>query len=221
MNIYWGIQQDNDIESSRKRRKINNPYDVLLGKKKLFEIDDELIYSFGTEVHFTGPIDKNSIATVIKEITKVINEKNSVEYDKEKKFTICYIVDSPGGCVTSVLKFVDFLNIVRQKHPNVEFVSIGTGLIASAGTIMCAVADKRYMTGNSYAMIHELSSGNCGKFTHLVSYTKYLSQMHDRLVDIYLQKSTMGREEIEELLKDESWFNAEEYLEKGLIDEIK
>lgn len=223
MNIYWGIQQENNETPSRKRRRLNDSIDedVLFGKKKLFEMDDELIYSFGTEVHFTGPIDKNSIATVIKEITKVINEKNSDEYDKNKKFTVCYIVDSPGGCVTSVLKFVDFLDIVRQKHPNVEFVSIGTGLIASAGTIMCAVADKRYITKNSYAMIHELSSGNVGKFTHLVSYTKYLSQMHDRLVDIYLQKSTMKKDEIEALLKDESWFNAQEYLEKGLIDEVK
>jgi ATP-dependent protease ClpP protease subunit len=214
MDIYWGIQQNNDNTCEKKDN-------ILLGKRKFFEMDDELIYSFGTEVHFTGPIDKNTIATVIKEITKVINEKNNVEYDKDKKFTVCYIVDSPGGCVTSVLKFVDFLNIVRQKHPNVEFVSIGTGLIASAGTIMCAVADKRYMTSNSYAMIHELSSGNVGKFTHLVSYTKYLSQMHDRLVDIYLQKSSMKKKEIEALLKDESWFSAQEYLKKGLIDDIK
>lgn len=219
MNIYWGINNDDD-QPTRKRRKINNN-DESLNKRKLFEMDDELIYSFGTEVHFTGPIDKNSIATVIKEITKVVNKKNEEGYDKDEKITICYIVDSPGGCVTSVLKFVDFLNIVRQKHPNIEFVSIGTGLIASAGTIMCAVADKRYMTSNSYAMIHELSSGNIGKYTHLVSYTKYLSQMHDRLVDIYLKKSKMTKQEIEAFLKDESWFSAKEYLEKGLIDEIK
>lgn len=207
MNINWGI--------NNKKRKIDNDSNIIKDKY------DELIYSIDNEIYFTGSINKNTIAVIIKKITEIINEKKEEFYDDKKKLVICYIVDSPGGCVTSVLKFVDFLNIIRNKYNYIEFVSIGTGLIASAGTIMCAVADKRYITSNSYAMIHELSSGNIGKFTHLVSHTKYLQQMHDKLVDIYLTKSKMKKDEIENLLKNESWFNANEYLEKGLVDEIK
>jgi len=205
MDIHWGI--------SNKKRKIDN--------NTIKDKYDELIYSIDNEIYFTGSINKNTIAVIIKKITEIINDKKDDHYDENKKLTICYIVDSPGGCVTSVLKFVDFLNIIRNKYDYIEFISIGTGLIASAGTIMCAVADKRYITSNSYAMIHELSSGNIGKFTHLVSHTKYLQQMHDKLVDIYLTKSKMEKDEIEKLLKNESWFNANEYLEKGLVDEIK
>lgn len=207
MNTYWG---DNN-----KKRKFDSNENTIKDKY------DELIYSVDNEIYFTGSINKNTIATIIKKITEIINDKKDEHYDEEKKLSICYIVDSPGGCVTSVLKFVDFLNIIRKKYDYIEFISIGTGLIASAGTIMCTVADKRYITPNSYAMIHELSSGNVGKFTHLVSHTKYLQQMHDNLVDIYLNKSTMKRDEIEDLLKNESWFSAKEYLGKGLVDEIK
>jgi len=207
MDIHWGI--------SNKKRKIDSDNNTIKDKY------DELIYSIDNEIYFTGSINKNTIAVIIKKITEIINDKKDDHYDENKKLTICYIVDSPGGCVTSVLKFVDFLNIIRNKYDYIEFISIGTGLIASAGTIMCAVADKRYITSNSYAMIHELSSGNIGKFTHLVSHTKYLQQMHDKLVDIYLTKSKMEKDEIEKLLKNESWFNANEYLEKGLVDEIK
>lgn len=207
MNIHWGI--------SNKKRKLDSNSNTIKDKY------DELIYSIDNEIYFTGSINKNTIAVIIKKITEIINDKKDEHFDEEKKLSICYIVDSPGGCVTSVLKFVDFLNIIRSKYNYIEFISIGTGLIASAGTIMCAVADKRYITSNSYAMIHELSSGNIGKFTHLVSHTKYLQQMHDKLVDIYLTKSKMDKEQIEKLLKNESWFNANEYLEKGLVDEIK
>jgi len=207
MDIHWGL--------SNKKRKLDSNSNTIKDKY------DELIYSIDNEIYFTGSINKNTIAVIIKKITEIINDKKDEHFDEEKKLSICYIVDSPGGCVTSVLKFVDFLNIIRSKYNYIEFISIGTGLIASAGTIMCAVADKRYITSNSYAMIHELSSGNIGKFTHLVSHTKYLQQMHDKLVDIYLTKSKMEKDEIEKLLKNESWFNANEYLEKGLVDEIK
>lgn len=216
MNIIWGYDNRGDIlPSSNKRRKIDE-------SKKYIEIDNDLIYTFDTEIHFTGPIDSNSISKIIKEITKIIhNKKLDKKYNNEKKLEISYVVDSGGGCVNSVLKFVDFIRIVKKKYPNIEFTSIGTGLIASAATIMCAVADKRYMTHNADAMLHELSSGNYGKFTHLMSYTTYLSKTHDKLVNIYLEKSKMNKEEINELLKNETWFTSSEYLKKGLIDELK
>ena len=136
MNIHWGI--------SNKKRKLDSNSNTIKDKY------DELIYSIDNEIYFTGSINKNTIAVIIKKITEIINDKKDEHFDEEKKLSICYIVDSPGGCVTSVLKFVDFLNIIRSKYNHIEFISIGTGLIASAGTIMCAVADKRYITSNSF-----------------------------------------------------------------------
>ena len=222
MDIHWGIKSESHTyEASNKRRKINNG-EPSNKKKKLFEMDDERIYSVGTQVHFTAEINQDTIETLIKEITKVVNE-NLPKFGskKEEKITIQYIVDSPGGSVTSVLKFVDFLRLVKERHPHIEFHSIITGLSASAGTIMCAVADKRFMTKHAFAMIHELSSGNMGSYTKLMSYTDFINKMHNALVDIYLDKCTQGKEALENLLQKESWFTASQYLELGFIDEIK
>jgi ATP-dependent protease ClpP protease subunit len=180
-----------------------------------------LVYAVGTEVHFSAGIDKVSIEEMIKLITIIVND-NAVKYTGSKdKLTITYIVDSPGGSVTSVLKFVDFLKIIKDTYKFVEFVSVITGLAASAGTIMAIVADKRYMTKHAYAMIHELSSGNNGTFTHMRSYTKFLEKMHDDLVDIYISKTGMDRTELEKLLGDETWLSAEKYKELKFVDEIK
>ena len=173
--LYWGTRKIKTID-------VNN------GKKRIMEVDDELIYSVGTEVHFTAEINADTIETVIKEITKVINDKKDGYHNKDDKLTITYIVDSPGGSVTSILKFVDFIRMVKEKYEYIEFVSIATGLVASAGTIMCIVADKRYITKNAHAMIHELSSGNMGKYTHLMSYAEFITQLHDKLLDIYLER---------------------------------
>lgn len=190
--------------------------------KQQMVLVDNSVYAFENELHFTAGINKDTIQQAIRLITKMVTE----HLDKKKnttKLTITYIVDSPGGSVSSVLKFVDFLNLIRSKYDFIEFVSIISGISASAGTIMAIVADKSYITKNADAMIHELSSGLGGKFTHMMSYSKHLDNLHNKLVDIYMKKVShkMKREEVENLLFKESWFSATQYYELGFVDGIK
>ena len=225
MDISWGITKDthsteeNDSNRNTKRRRVDAGH-----KKKVYELDDEsMIYTVGTQVHFTAQINNDTVEALIKEITKVV-ENNVPKYgskDAQKKVNITYIVDSPGGSVTAVLKFVDFISMVREKQPHIEFTSIITGMAASAGTTMCVIADHRCMTRNAFAMIHELSTGSQGKYTQLVSYIEFTKTMHKKLVDIYMRVFDGTKERLEDLLKTESWFDAEGYQALGLVTEIK
>ena len=86
---------------------------------------------------------------------------------------------------------------------------------------MAIVADKRFMTKNAHAMVHELSSGNQGKYTEFRSYCGFLEQLHNKLIMIYCDKTKKPRPEIEQILRNETWFSAEDYLKYGFIDEIK
>lgn len=188
---------------------------------KLVLIEEKFIYTIGNEIHFSANINKASIQGIIKEITKIIQEHKKKSDGEPDKLTITYIVDSPGGSVTSILKFVDFIHLIKSKYNWIEFVSIITGLAASAGTIMAICADKRYMTKYAHAMVHELASGNSGKYTEMGSYMKFLDKLHDKLVNIYVEKTNKEREEIEKIMRKETWFTAEEYKELGFIEEIK
>jgi ATP-dependent protease ClpP protease subunit len=214
-DITWGSPYefvDTDKKSSKKRK---------IEKDGADDINNVLIYKVGeNEIHFAAGINKVTIELLIKEFSSVISNLYKSN-DDDAEFTITYVVDSPGGSVTSVLKFIDFLNITKTKYKNIKFVSIISGLAASAGTVMSVVADKRYMTSNASAMIHELSSGNMGRYTQLVSYTKYLTKLHDSLVNAYLPKCKLTKSELEELLKNDTWYTPSEYLEHSFIDEIK
>ena len=211
-DIMWGMPTNEQFGSSKKRKTEKS------GKET---INDILIYTVGeNEIHFAAGINKVTIELLIKEFSDVI-AKFYKSNDDEDEFTITYVVDSPGGSVTSVLKFIDFLGITKAKYKNIKFISIISGLAASAGTVMSVVADKRYMTKNASAMIHELSSGNMGRFTQLISYTKYLQQLHDSLVNAYLPKCKLAKDELEGLLKNDTWYTPEDYLAHGFIDEIK
>jgi ATP-dependent Clp protease protease subunit len=214
MDLTWG-------NNKRKFSEIDNDKDYQVSKKpKLFTTDNKMIYSIDNEVHFTADIDNENIENIIRKITKIVH-KNKKKYEgSDDTLKITYIVDSPGGSVTAILKFVDFINMVKQKYKWVKFVSIATGLVASAGTIMCVVADTRLMTKHAHAMIHELSSGSSGKFTQLVSYGKFLNSLHTTLLGIYLRHTENSKENLERLLNSETWFNAEEYCQHGFVDKV-
>jgi Protease subunit of ATP-dependent Clp proteases len=224
--INWGIgnghenqyatQDDGGGSSKRYRCEI----DGSSVKKHKCEFINPLIYTIGNEMHFSADINKINIEFLIKKISKMIDKFYS-DHDSNEPYTIIYIVDTPGGSVNSVLKFVDHIKLTKIKYPNLKFTSIISGLVASAGTIMCIVADNRYITKNSHAMIHELSSENMGKFTQLMSYTNFLKELHDCMLNIYAERTSKNKTELAQLLKNETWYNAQQYLDGGFVDGIK
>lgn len=199
------------------KRKLEDS-DTNMGKYNIVESDDVHIYTIGNEVHFSTGITQETIQKLIKEVQKLVN--THIKKSATDKLTISLTIDSPGGSVLSVLKFVDFINIIKKKYKNIELVTVISGLAASAGTIMALTGHKRMMTANAYAMIHELSSGNNGKFTFLTSHMEFINKLHDKLVKLYMDSTDKTKEEIEGLMKNETWFSAEEYKTMGFVSEI-
>lgn len=216
--VEWGC--------GRKRSNSESAYDYepMLGtiKKKKIEQVHPLIYTTGNEVHFSyDHIDKPSVELFIKQITRLVEKKYKGK-KTEEEVTITYVLDTPGGCATTALKFVDFISLIKEKYPNLKFVSVITGLVASAGTIMAIVADKRFMTANAHAMIHELSTGNSGRYTQLVSHGKFIVELQSKLTSLYMKHNkTLPQEELELLLMKDAWYGAEEYKSHGFVHEIK
>lgn len=191
-------------------------------KKRKIEHIHPLIYTSGNEIHFEyDKVDKLSIALFIKQITRLV-EKKYKDKNSDEPVTITYILDTPGGCATTALKFVDFITLIKEKYQGLTFNSVITGLVASAGTIMAVVADKRYMTFNAHAMIHELSTGVHGRYTQIVAHKKFIDELEGKLVNIYLKHNkTISREKLEQLLMKDTWCGAIEYKEYGFVHEIK
>jgi len=213
----WGC----DRKRNSSELDSEKPTNATIKKKKIEHVHP-LIYTTGDEVHFSyDHIDKPSVELFIKQITRLVEKKYKGK-KTEDEVTITYVLDTPGGCATTALKFVDFISLIKEKYPNLKFVSVITGLVASAGTIMAIVADKRYMTANAHAMIHELSTGNHGRYTQLVSHGKFIVELQSKLSALYTKHNkTLSPDELELLLMKDSWYGAIEYKEKGFVHEIK
>lgn len=154
MDIFWG-----DKNNKRKFDEIDD-YDEpsMEPERKKFKLfkSDKMIYTIDNEVHFTDSVNSRSIETLIKKITKLINKNHEKYVGGKEKFNINIIIDSGGGGVFAICKFVDFLTLTKKKYPYVTFTTIVTGWAASAASIMSCVGDRRLMTRNATYMIHEL-----------------------------------------------------------------
>jgi ATP-dependent protease ClpP protease subunit len=199
-------------------------------------------YIFATgenELHFNAHVDGETITRLKKLVSRVVDENKEklVKYDKDGNvpanrtkdadFVITYIVNSPGGSVHDVLDFVDYINFLRCTYSNIQFTSIITGMVASAGTTMCVIADKKLMTRFAFAMIHELSAGLARtNFTRIMTHAEFIQNVHDVLVTIYQESRGIDtgdiekKSELESLLNKETWMTAEQYKSHGFVDDI-
>lgn len=186
-------------------------------------VKDIHVYRTHNEVWFNHSVNDESINKLIKLMYEVVSdEKLSAYRETVQKTEIILHIDSCGGSVKSVFKFIDFANLLRKK--NVKIRTIINGFAASAATLMAIIGDEREITPHSYAMIHELSTVIHGRYTEIKSYTKCIDFLHAKILNIYKKHRNANADvksiNLEELLNKETWMDAEEYLKYGFVDRI-
>ena len=194
---------------------------------------------YTNSIYFNGRIDNKTMSELInklKSLENIIikkqrkikrkfnefkNKNNDLEEDEEQfdikiePKPITLYITTLGGYVTDVFAAIDIIN--RMTIP-VNTVCIG--MVASAGTLLSLAGSKRYITENSYMLIHELRSGYWGKLTTMIEQIENSQKIMDQIKLYYLNKIKMTSEELNEQLKKDAYWDAKTCLEKGLVDEI-
>lgn len=69
-------------------------------------------------------------------------------------------------------------------------------------------------------LIHQLRGGIWGTYAQIKDEVYLLDMLMATLTGFYAKHSKLKEDEIKKLLEHDSWFNAGECLEKGLVDAI-
>jgi ATP-dependent Clp protease, protease subunit len=196
------------------------------------------IFNEKNEIHFNGPINHLSISKLVEELlkmeckiiknTKTLKRKiNKILEDDENNYNddlsvkidykpIKLFITSNGGYVYQVFSAIDTIN-----NMEIPVHTICKGFVASAGTILSLSGKKRFITKNSYMLIHEIRSGMWGKYQQIKDDYENCKTLMDHLKKIYMEKTNIKDErELDEILKKDISWNAQICLEKGLVDEI-
>jgi len=124
-------------------------------------------------------------------------------------------INSPGG---DVFDGVAIFNALKE-HPAHVTTKI-EGLAASIASIIALAGDEVQAHKNAMYMVHDpwvLAAGNQYDLREIAD---ILEKISGNMVDIYSQNSNIGKKEIREMLKAETWFTAKEAKERGFIDTI-
>lgn len=126
-------------------------------------------------------------------------------------------IHSPGGDVMDGLAIYNMLARLTAK------IDIWIdGIAASmASMIACLPGATLHMPSNSWLMIHKPWGGACGDADDMRDYADWLDRNEALLLNAYQSKSGLPREEIEGMLKAETWLNGAEAVEKGFADELE
>jgi len=126
-------------------------------------------------------------------------------------------INSYGGSVFAGISSMD--TIVRLKE-KVDIITIVEGGVASAGTFLSVVGTNRWMTKNSFMLIHQLSSSTWGKYSELKDDIQNCDRLMDMIKRIYKQYTKVPDSEVDQILDHDLWWDADKCLEMKLIDKI-
>jgi ATP-dependent protease ClpP protease subunit len=168
------------------------------------------------KIYFYSGVSRNACSELNKKISelesKAITLSNSLTIEPPP---IKLFINSGGGTIVSGIASMD--TIIRSQVPVWTYVD---GFSASAATFMTVVGDRRFMSRNSYMLVHQLSTTFWGTYSNFEDEKQNLDLMMKNIKNIYKQYTKIPMKKLNEILKHDLMWDAKTCLEYGMIDEI-
>ena len=149
-------------------------------------------------------IDSFSPNDLYKELDK-LGESDSVDIE----------INSPGGYVTAGSEIYTAL-INHKGEVNVTI----TGLAASMASVIAMAGTHVKISPTARIMIHNASATAGGDYRDFDRYSKQLKKTNEVISNAYLLKANVDREEVLEMMNEETWLTPDEAIKYGFADEI-
>jgi ATP-dependent protease ClpP protease subunit len=135
--------------------------------------------------------------------------------DLKPKDTLRLVLNCYGGDVFDGLAIYNAI----QSHPGKKSVLVA-GIAASIASIIALAGDELVMSEGSMLMIHRASTFSYGNANDLEKNRNTLLKIDDVMSSLYARKTGLEESEILAMMDAETWFTAEEAVDKGFADRI-
>jgi ATP-dependent Clp protease protease subunit len=188
-----------------KEKKVHPFFEIL--EDYCIDIENRTIYLVG-----------DIVPEIVESVVHQIQYLSSKTYFKTKyKNPIKLVINSPGGYDDMMLQLYDTLVLCPA-----PIVTIGTGMVCSAASLILVSGDKRYATPNCMFMTHKGRahlSGDDDEIQAQAELNKKLSQRYWKLLGRHTKHSAQwwyDRSKGE----GELWLDADDMIKRGVIDGI-
>ena len=160
------------------------------------------------KVFIEGEINAESACEFVKKIM-ILNMQDSSR-------SIDLLINTPGGCINSGMVYYD---VIQASKAPIRTFCIGRAY--SMGAVLLACGNRRYILPHG-EVIHEPLLGNCvgGNSSSIKSIAESLLETKRKMNQILAKHTGQTEEAVEKATGYDHYFDAEESLKFGLIDEI-
>jgi ATP-dependent Clp protease protease subunit len=138
-------------------------------------------------------------------LSKIKNElsKESLTADDE----LHVIINTYGGEIFEAISIRDYFNSLDCK----KSITV-SGVCASAGTEILLAFENRNITKGSFVMFHPAMAGVYGNRYDMQQVVSLLEKLDNEFIENYKSKLIVEVENLEELIKNEWWLNADDFV---------
>ena len=177
---------------------------------------DKHIAVHENKIYYYAGVNRDSASELNKKIGELESKSLTLGHNLDiEPPTLKLLINSGGGSITAGISSMD--TILRCKVPVHTYVD---GFAASAATFLSVVGEKRYMSRNSYMLVHQLSSNFWGKYSEFEDEKQNLDLMMKTIKDVYKKYTKLPMKKLDEILKHDLMWDANTCLKYGLVDEI-
>lgn len=124
-------------------------------------------------------------------------------------------INSPGGDVFAGFSIYNMLDRHKANiHVHID------GIAASIASVIAMAGDSISIAENGMMMIHNPTGFVVGESRDMRQLATVLDKIKNSIIDAYAKKSGKDREEIADLMDDETWFDADEAVAENFADEV-
>jgi len=174
---------------------------------KAGNITEQLVFQ-SRFVHIFGEIDHASAQATSERLIALSQESDAPIY---------VLISSPGGHVESGDAIHDMIRFI-----NAPVTTIGTGWVASAGTLifLAAPLERRICLPNTRFMIHQPSGGAGGQSTDIAIQAKEMVRIRERVARIIAKQTEKPVEKVLVDMERDFWMDAKEAIAYGIVSKI-
>jgi len=175
--------------------------------ERAFDIYSRLLQERIICVH--GPVTEAMASVVTAQILFLESENPTKD--------IALYINSPGGLVSAGLAIYDTMQYVRC-----DITTLCMGQAASMGSLLLAggSAGKRFTLPNARIMLHQPSGGAQGMASDIAIQAEEILKLRARLNGLYVAHTGQDVGAIEKVVDRDTFFDAEEALAFGIVDEV-
>jgi len=160
-------------------------------------------------IYCTGSIEENMASSICAQLLFLESE------DPEKEINL-YIM-SGGGEVSSGLAIIDTMTFIK---PDIRTICLGMAASMGAMILASGTKGKRMSLPHSKIMVHQVSSGARGTAADMEISIKETLRTNNVLTKMLVDSTGKTIKQVEKAMDRDSWFDAKEAIDFGLIDKI-